>query len=133
MNQQRKKFQVIGSCRRMQTLSLEDEFRRMEGISYDIDFYQDFSTVTLENIDNRMCISEIVEEIMNPKVIDVRQESDTLCLITRQQNEDFWSLVDKEEKKEAKREKRWKKHHKKISTKQAEKNFMRVYKELMGE
>ena len=116
----------------MQTLSLEDEFKRIDGVPYNIDFYQDFSTVTLGDFDNGMCISEIVGEIINPKVIDIRQEDDTPYLISRQQSEDFWSLVDKEEKKEAKREKKWKKHHKKVSTKQARKNLNRIYKEMMG-
>lgn len=116
----------------MQTLSLEDEFKRIDGVPYNIDFYHDFSTVTLENFNNRMCISEIFEEIMDPKTIDVRLEDDTLYLKDRQQSEDFWSLVDKEEKKEAKREKKWKKHHKKVSAKQAYKNLNRVYNELIG-
>ena len=123
---------MIGSCKKMQTLSLEDEFRRMDGVVYNIDFYQDFTTVTLGDFDNGMCISEIVEEIMNPRVIDIRQEDNTLYLKNRQQSEDFWSLVDKKEKKEAKREKKWKKHHKKVSVKQARKNFNRIYKEMIG-
>ncbi len=116
----------------MQTLSLEDEFRRMDGIPYSIDFCQDFSTVTLENSDNRVCIPEIIEEITNPKLIDVRQQNNNLYLEERRRSEEFWTNFHKMEKKEAKREKKWKKHHKKVSTKQAFKNFNNIYKEMIG-
>lgn len=115
----------------MQTLSLEDEFRRMDGVPYTIDFYWDFSTAVLGNPDNKMCVQEIVEEIMNPKVIDVGRQSDTLCLEDRRQDEEFWRGMDKMIKKEARREKKWKKHNKKVTAKQAYKNFKHVYKEIM--
>lgn len=116
----------------MQTLSLGDEFKRMDGIPYFIDFYQDFSIVTLGNSDNRVCIPEIIEEIINPKLIDVKQQNNNLYLEERRRSEEFWSNFHKMEKKEAKAEKKWKRHHKKVSTKQAIKNLNCVYKEMIG-
>lgn len=115
----------------MQTLSLEDEIKRIDGVPYTIDFYQDLSKVALEDYDNRVCIPRIIKEIMNPKVIDVQQQSNNLSLENKQQSEDFWNLVDREMKKEAKREKKWKKHHKKVSAKQAYKNLNHVYKKMI--
>lgn len=94
----------------MQTLTLEDEFRRMDGVPYIIDFYQDFSTVTLENSENRICIpeiiEEIIEEIMNPRMIDVQQQSYNPSLEERRQSQEFWNCIAKAEKKERKREKK---------------------------
>lgn len=133
MKQQREKFQVIGSCRKMQTLSLEDEFRRIDGVPYVIDFYQDFSKAAWGNSENKICIPEIIEEIMNPKAIDVQQKSDGPSLEERQQSENFWHLVDKEQKMDIKAKKKWEKHHRKVSDKQAIKNFKRVYREVVKE
>lgn len=123
---------MIGSCSRMQTLSLEDEIRRMDGVPYTIDFYQDFSTDILEEVDNMESIPKIIKEIMNPRLIDVRQQNNNVYLEERRRSEEFWSNLHKMEKKEAKRVKKWKKHHKKVSTKQALKNFNCIYKEMTG-
>lgn len=71
---------MIGSCKKMQTFSLEDELKRMEGVPYIIDFYQDFSTDDLKNSDNMESIPEIINEIVNPKVIDIRRQNDYSCL-----------------------------------------------------
>lgn len=115
----------------MQTLSLEDEFRRIDGVPYTIDFYQDFSTVALENSKNGICIPEIIEEIMNPRMINVQQQSYNPSLEERQRSMKFWDLVERERKKEIKAEKKWKKHHGKVSDKQAIKNFNTVYGEII--
>lgn len=117
----------------MQTLSLEDEFRRIDGVPYVIDFYQDFSKAAWGNSENKICIPEIIEEIMNPKAIDVQQKSDGPSLEERQQSENFWHLVDKEQKMDIKAKKKWEKHHRKVSDKQAIKNFKRVYREVVKE
>ncbi|GEM_PF-6385535 len=116
----------------MQTLSLEDEFKRIDGVPYIIDFYQNYTESDLEGSDNRMGISEIIDEIMNPKMIHVRQQNDKLCLENRQHSEEFWRLVNKTEKKAAKREKKWEKHHQKVSGRQAFKNFNRIYNDMIG-
>lgn len=43
MDQKAKKFQVIGACARTQTLSLDEEFRLIEGVPYSLDIFQNFS------------------------------------------------------------------------------------------
>lgn len=116
----------------MQTLSLEDELRRMDGVIYTIDFYQDFSNTILGNSDNKACIPEIIEEIINPKVIDVRQQNAPLSLEDRQRSEDFWRHMNKTWSKEKKGEKKWKKHKQKVTVKQAINNLNYIYDEMMG-
>lgn len=116
----------------MQILSLEDELKRIDGVPYAIDFYQDFSTVVLENSENGICIPEIIEEIMNPRMINVQQQSYNPSLEERQRSMEFWDLVERERKKEIKAEKKWKKHHGKVSGKQACRNFECIYEELTG-
>lgn len=37
-----KNFQVIGRCAKMQTLSWDEMIKRVNGVPYRIDFYQDF-------------------------------------------------------------------------------------------
>ncbi len=44
----KKKFQVIGACTKMQTLSLEEEFSLLQGIPYDLDIFSDFSAWQLK-------------------------------------------------------------------------------------
>lgn len=122
---------MVGLCSRMQKLSLEEEFKRMDGVPYTIDFYQDFSRAILGNADNKMCIPEIVEEIINPNVIDVGQQNDPLCLENRQRSEEFWGHVSKMWSKEKKREKKWKKYKRKVTAKQAIDNFNYIYDEIM--
>lgn len=115
----------------MQTLTLEDEFKRIDGVPYMIDFYQDFSTDALENSGNGICIPEIIEGIMNPRMINVQQQSYNPSLEERLRSMEFLDLVERERKKEIKAEKKWKKHHRKVSGKQAIKNFNTVYEEIM--
>ncbi len=114
----------------MQTLSLEEVIEKMDGIPFCIDFYQDFSSIFTENPNEKMCISEIVEYIMNPPVVTPVQSYHG-SLEERKRSIEFWEEHEKMMKKERKAEEKWRKKHKKISGKQAYKNLKRVRKEIM--
>lgn len=100
----------------MQTNSLEDEIKLMDGILYHIDFYQDFSDICIDEqpIEN-ISVSDIIESILNPeteiKTCVVCDETPSWESYQRKQK--IWEAVDKFAKKERDREKKWKKDRKK--------------------
>lgn len=123
---------MIGASKTMQTLSLEEEIEKMDGIPYIIDFYQDLSTIFTDGLHTEMSITEVVEEIMNPSIImPISSYHDSWE--EQKKNIEFWENFDKAMEKERKAEAKWRKHHKKISAKQACRNFERIYEEFGGE
>ena len=45
-----KSFQVIGQCDTMQTITWDEELNLLDGIPYDINFFQDFSNMYVEGL-----------------------------------------------------------------------------------
>lgn len=100
----------------MQTTSLEEAIKLIDGVPYNIDFFQNFSTVRIDGrpIEN-VPVDEIIESILNPEseTIAYAAYDNTPSWESYQRDQEFWEAVDKFEKKERKREKKWKKGKKK--------------------
>ncbi len=90
----------------MQTISWEDEINLIDGIPYNIDFYQDFSTIYLnEELLIKMSIASIIEFINNHKTeIEVSDVHKPIAFSYNSYHEslEFWKIVDKFTKKEKK-------------------------------
>lgn len=125
----KKKFQVIGACAKMQTLSLDEVIRLTEGVPYNLDLFQDFSGKqlngqTIEDIpslDLWMAVNELEYGI---KVIHtVNQEPTELDDRERMQ-------VRKALAKSPSSMIRWEEKHNKISGKKAAKKLEKVLRDL---
>lgn len=112
----KEKFRVIGACVKMQTASLEEAIKLIDGVPYNIDFFQNFSTVCIDGrpIEN-IPVGEIIESILNSEseTITYAAYDNTPSWESYQREQDFWEAVDKFEKKERKRDRKWKKDSKK--------------------
>ena len=117
------KFQVIGACVKMQTISLEDEIKLIDGIPYDIDFFQNFSNVyqtghPIEDIP--------VEEIIDTLINSPNNEADAYIPTAEdyRKSEMLWEEFDEYCEKERREIRKWEKRKgKPKSIKEAEKNF----------
>ncbi len=127
------KFQVIGRCTKMQTVSLEEEIKLMDGILYDINFCQDILNVCV----NRRSIeeapaSEIIGAILKSFTDVSTADDDIIPTNSYQQSQEFWRAIDKQIRKEQKMERKWKKRkgHPK-SAREAEENFECIVENLL--
>lgn len=114
---------MIGACVKTQTISLEDEIRMIDGIPYDIDFFQDFSNV----YQTGRSIEDIpVEEIIGT-LINFQNNAAVTYIPTAEEyrkSEIFWENFDHYCEKERREIRKWKKRKgKPKSIKEAEKNF----------
>lgn len=119
---------MIGACTKMQTITLEEEIKLMDGVPYYFDFYQDFSCIALngEPIQDVSTLN-LVELISEPK----RENTSTVVdycphEVDYQLREQLW----KAQKKYVKEERAWKKHNKKIGAKKSYKNLKCALKDL---
>jgi hypothetical protein len=115
----------------MQTISLEEELKLIDGIPYNINFEQDFSKVCLDGYPiTDIPVTSIIESIGKSKAeteAEIRTEPWT-CNVNKpivysaedyRRNQEFRELIDKHSKEEErKREKKWKKERKKDKKKQ---------------
>lgn len=122
-----KKYQIIGACVSMQKISLEEEFKLIDGILYDIDFTQDFSEIYWNgNLLSDISIPDIIDTVVHPK--------ETLCYDSyigedRRNIQEFWAYIDKVRKMERRKEEKWKKKRAK-NQKEALRNFERALTRL---
>lgn len=119
---------MIGACAKMQTLSLDEEIRLIEGIPYNLDLFQDFSVrqlngKTIQDISSQdlcMMVDEIENDIKVIHVVD--QESGELSEKERM-------LVRKAMKEETSIA-QWEAKHDKKSGKKAIKKLNKVLRDL---
>ncbi len=133
-------FQVIGRCSKMQTLSLGQEINLMDGIPYNIDFFQDFSKPRLDGwrittIPAPTLIEAIDIPISKAAILpagNIPQETDESSSYNRRQM--FWDEIEEHEKEDRRRAKKWrKKHPKPKNQKEADEKFLRVVAEITGD
>ncbi len=117
----------------MQTVSLEEEIKLMDGILYDINFCQDILNVCV----NRRSIeeapaSEIIGAILKSFTDVSTADDDIIPTNSYQQSQEFWRAIDKQIRKEQKMERKWKKRkgHPK-SAREAEENFECIVENLL--
>ena len=101
----------------MQSISLDEEIELIEGIPYDIDFYQDFSAVCLNGQPiSDMTVASIIEFLDNPKSA-VQKFHDNSCVgysaEEYRQNQEFCEWFAEYEKDKEKEKAKWKKDKKK--------------------
>jgi hypothetical protein len=95
----------------MQTISLGEEIELIDGIPYDIDFYQDFSDICL----NRQQITDMpvaaIIEFLNNNGVKTFDCNVPMGYMGEEYESSrvFWEALDKYEKEERKRKKKWKK------------------------
>lgn len=100
----------------MQTISLEDEIKLIDGVAYDINFFQNFSARRIDGCPiEDIPVIDIIESILNPKTETVicAAYDNTPSWESYQRSQRLWEAVDKHNKEERKREKKWKKGRKK--------------------
>ena len=120
---------MIGACTKMQTITLEEEIKLMDGVPYYFDFYQDFSCIALngEQIQDvsRLKLFELINETERENTVTV---VDDYCSheVDYRRREQLWKAAEKY----VKEERAWEKHNKKIGAKKAYKNWKRAVKDL---
>ena len=125
---------MIGRSSKMQTVSLDQEIKLWDGIPYDINFFQDFSALSLEGVQlSSISVSAIIEAI--PLLSDEVLEYPVTAYPSGERHRtstELWESVEKYEKDERKREKKWEKQHPRPKNiKEAERNFDCVVDKLM--
>ena len=89
----------------MQTISLDEEIKLIDGVVFDINFFQDFSQAKID---------EIVAEVKKPDEDYDRNDINYICSTRNYQDSKvFWENFERQYKKEKKREKKWRKKWKK--------------------
>lgn len=97
----------------MQTISWEDEIKLMDSVVYDIDFFQDFSSVWIhEHPIKDFSVSDLIKLIDNHKNL-FTTENHTPTVENYRKSQEFWAYVDKCEQKWKREEEKWKKGKKK--------------------
>ena len=122
---------MIGACVKMQTISLEDEIKLIDGIPYDIDFFQDFS--------NMYQTGRSIEDIPVEEIIDTLINFQNDAVVTYiptaedyRKSEMFWEDFDEYCEIERKEMRKWKKRKgKPKDIKEAEKNFNDIVDRLL--
>lgn len=113
----------------MQTISWDDEIKLIDEIPYNIDFYQDFSAIYLnEHLIIDMSVASIIEFINKPKTdvgIDYAHSPTTLSATSYHSSQEFKKALNKFSKKEKKAEEKWKKDKKKRA-----KNSAKLFAEI---
>ena len=123
---------MIGACARTQTLSLEEEFRLIEGVPYDLDIFQNFSGLylngnTIQDISTSY-LCKLLEGTENTVMADSvntrRFEAEDYQLHLRVQE-----AMDREIRA-SRKERRWEEKKDKISGKKAIKKLNKVLRDL---
>ena len=121
-----KKFQIIGACVQMQTISLEDEWRFIDGVPYEIDFFQDFADIYGDEPPGLIAYGRIVQE---PRVRNVEMVS---FFEDVAHTREIFKGIEKGIRKERKAEREWKRERKLdgYSKKQRRRNAERYFDEI---
>ena len=111
----------------MQKISLEEEFRLIDGIAYDIDIYQDFSTTFWEGkLLNDLPVADIMYAILQS---EATYSHGNYSRDAGQKSQKIWDLIDESIKKEQRAQKKWEKRDRKPQNqKEAVENFKRAVK-----
>ena len=122
-----KKFQVIGLCAKMQSLSLDDELRLLDGVPYDIDFSRGASIeipagATLRDVPVSSIVAAIFSPPERPSLPASTQPAWDFDEVDRQ--------VKKEEKKKKMRARKWREKHPKRSPDEAYKDLCKLLKKM---
>lgn len=120
---------MIGACAKTQTLSLDEEMRLIEGIPYNLDFFQDFSVrqlsgKTIEDISS-LDLWMMIDEIENGMKVIRAVDQKSTELDDRER-----MLVRKALAKSSSSMIRWEEKHNKISGKKAAKKLEKVLRDL---
>lgn len=120
---------MIGACTKMQTITLEEEIKLMDGVPYYFDFYQDFSCITLNGKQAQdvfpLNLLELINETERENTVTV-VNNDCSYEMDYQTREQLWKAAEEY----VEEERAWKKHNKKIGAKKAYKNLKRALKDL---
>ena len=120
---------MIGACTRMQTITLEEEIKLMDGVPYYFDFYQDFSCITLNGKQAQDVLAlnllELINETERENTVTV-VDNDCSYEVDYQLREQLLKAAENQ----IKEERAWKEHNKKIGAKKAYKNWKRAVKDL---
>lgn len=118
---------MIGACAKTQTLSLDEEMRLIEGIPYNLDFFQDFSVrqlsgKTIEDIsslDLWMMIDEIENGMKVIRAVDQKSTEldDRERMLVRKALEEEYSIA------------QWEVKHDKKSGKKGIKKLDKIWKD----
>lgn len=109
----------------MQTISWEDEIKLMDGVVYDIDFFQDFSSVWIhEHPIKDFSVSDLIKLIDNHKNL-FTTEHYTPTAEDYRRSQELWEQFDEYEQETKRREAKWKKGKKK-----RKKRVKRFWKEI---
>lgn len=105
---------MIGRYNKMQTISWDQEVSLCEGISYAIDFFQDFSTLlvdglVLENAPVNTLLDAIITTPNKHPGDDFQQKNEDWYKFKRDHS--IFDEFEAAEKKEKKRAKKWRKKH----------------------
>lgn len=127
---------MIGRCSKTQTVSWDQETKLWDGISYDINFFQDFSELFLEGrAIADISVSEIIQAIpFPPDEVSEYPAASYPSAEDYRKSQELWESVKKYEEEERKREKKWRREHPRPkSQKEIERNLDRIIKDLMRE
>ena len=125
---------MIGECVKMQTTSWEDEMELLKGISYEINFFRDFSSVCLDGTPvERISISSLIESIVNFHNADADWFADSTGDYGQSQiqSQKFWKSAQKQSEKERRKEEKWKNRYR-PGKREAERNFDKIWNSMMN-
>ena len=105
---------MIGSCVKMQTTTWDEEIKLLDGVLYEINFEQDFSSICLGGQPiTEMPVGSIIEaiEVLNRYESERKTDNVGTRISTAEEYQNskrFWEWFDEYEKEERKREEKWK-------------------------
>ena len=111
----------------------------MDGIPYDINFFQDFSSMYVEGLLlTGVLVTNLIEAI---DYLVSKTASPSAGYFPQKGNDRYvsesshfdWDYFEEQQKRERKQEKKWKKTHRKIKSKDANYNFDLIYEDLLGD
>lgn len=125
-------FQVIGRCVKTQTISLAECFNLIDGVPYDINFFQDFSNARFNGrVLTDYTMHEFLMDFLNPLSVSVPPPSPYPSFKGQEYMRQLCADIEKQEKKERKRAKKWrKKRPKPKNGKEAWRNFKHAVKKF---
>lgn len=120
---------MIGACVKMQTLSLDEEIRLIEGIPYNLDLFQDFSVRQL----NGKTIQDISSQDLCMMVDEIENDIKAIHVVNQEPTE-----LDDRERMQVRKALakspssmiRWEEKHNKKSGKKAIKKLEKVRRDL---
>ena len=119
---------MIGACAQTPTISWEEESRLLDGVPYLIDFFQDFSTWS---IDGHIITDIPVSALLDAIVISPREDAAyiTHSLPPEGKSSIDWKDINKQVNK-MEEEREWEKRHASVSGEKAYKKWKKAIKRL---